>query len=120
MLVVEPGNSNAIIVADRLGMPQRMVERARHHLDDQHSHLNQAIEGTLRSRRLAETARNQALEAKLAAEQSKANLEQQRQELQAEQREYTRWIAWIRLRKARPHSSPPSAPRCRGEPKLTF
>ncbi|MFQ5492175.1 MAG: DNA strand exchange inhibitor protein [Phycisphaerae bacterium] len=95
LLLGEPGNSNAIIVADRLGMPQRMVERARHHLDDQHSHLNQAIEGTLRSRRLAETARNQALEAKLAAEQSKANLEQQRQELQAEQQEYTRWIAWI-------------------------
>ncbi len=91
----EPGNSNAIIVAERLGMPRHMAARARQHLDDQHRHLQEAIEGTLDSRRRAETARKEAHEALLAADESKARFEEQRRRLADEQREYQRWIEWV-------------------------
>ena len=91
----EPGNSNAIIVAERLGMSKRMAARARGHLDDQHRQLQEAIEGTLESRRRAEAARRAAHQATLAAGESKAKFEEQRQKLSEEREQYQRWIQWV-------------------------
>ncbi len=91
----EPGNSNAIVVAQRLGMPGRMVKQARAYLSDRHRELQKAIEGTLESRRHAEQARREALSARLDAERSRDEYEQQRRDLSAEQDEYRRWIEWI-------------------------
>ncbi len=91
----EPGNSNAIVVAERLGMSKRMAGRARQHLDDQHRQLQRAIEGTLESRRRAEAARRTALEATLAAGESQAQFEEQSRMLSAEREEYQGWIQWI-------------------------
>ena len=91
----EPGNSNAIVVAERLGMPPRLVKQARSHLGDRHRQLQKAIEGTLQSRRRAESARREALQAKLEADQSRHEYEQQKRELTNEQEDYRRWIEWI-------------------------
>ena len=91
----EPGNSNAITVAERLGMPARLAGRAHRHLDDRHRQLEQAIEGTLETRRRAESARQDALAAKLDAERSRARYEDQRDKLTEEKERYRRWLDWI-------------------------
>ena len=38
-------------IAQRLGLPRKVIKNARSHIDDQHRALSQAIEGTLDSRR---------------------------------------------------------------------
>ncbi len=91
----EPGNSNAITIAERLGMPGRLVKHARSHLDDQHRHLQQAIEGTLSARRNAEQARKDAHEAQIEARRTQERMEVQRVKLEKEQREYGQWIEWV-------------------------
>ncbi|HUU84010.1 MAG TPA: DNA strand exchange inhibitor protein [Phycisphaerae bacterium] len=91
----EPGNSNAIVVAERLGMSGHTAERARRHLSDQHRHLQQAIEGTLQSRRQAEAARQAALKAKLEADRSRERYEDQRDKLSEQREEYRQWVEWI-------------------------
>ncbi|MCH7814165.1 MAG: DNA strand exchange inhibitor protein [Planctomycetes bacterium] len=95
LLLGEPGNSNALIVAERLGMPQRLIQAARGYLDDRHRQLQQAIDGTLETRRQAESARRAALAAKLEADRSRDDYEHQRRELSAEQSRYRDWVSWI-------------------------
>ena len=91
----EPGNSNAIIVAERLGMPARLAKQARKHLADRHRQLQRAIEGTLETRRRAESARQDALAAKLDAERWRVRDEDQSRQLSEEQHRYRGWIDWI-------------------------
>lgn len=91
----EPGNSNAIVIAKRLGMPQRMVNIAKSCLDDSSRALNKAIEGTLTSRREAETARKEARLATVEADETRKKLERHREELQAQQEQFDRWSQWI-------------------------
>jgi DNA mismatch repair protein MutS2 len=91
----EPGNSNALIIAKRLGMSARLVQLARSYLDDTTRALNKAIEGTLGSRRQAEAARKAAREAELGAQRERENLERERKELEKSQYEYERWTAWV-------------------------
>ena len=91
----EPGNSNALIIAERLGMPKRLISQARGHLTGRHRALNKAIAGTLDSRRQAEQARNEALAARQAAEDAERRLTHQQQELEKAQADYKDWIGWI-------------------------
>ncbi|MCP4247021.1 MAG: DNA strand exchange inhibitor protein [bacterium] len=95
LLLGEPGNSNALTVAQRLGMPERLIQAARGHLDDSHRQLQRAIDGTLESRRQAESARRAALAAKLDADRSCEEYESQRRDLSAEQDRYRNWVSWI-------------------------
>ncbi|MBU0719383.1 MAG: hypothetical protein KJ749_14140, partial [Planctomycetes bacterium] len=71
----EPGNSNALIIAKRLGMPPRLVKQAKGFLANRTRALNDAIAGTLDSRRGAEQARKHAREAQLEAEQQRDDFE---------------------------------------------
>lgn len=88
----EPGNSNAIAIASRLGMPRKMVLAARRHLAGGHRALSRAIAGTLRGRREAERARVDAERARQeAARQTLAALDRARA-LEQEQRNYARWV----------------------------
>lgn len=91
----EPGNSNALIIAKRLGMPARLIGQAREYLDDTGRALNKAIAGTLESRREAEAARKAAHDAALQAEREKEGFEQRRAELEAKRREFDRWTEWV-------------------------
>ena len=91
----EPGNSHAITVAHRLGMPDDMFHRARKHLASHHHQLQEAIEGTLESRRKAESARLVAIKARFDADQQKAEYEKERQQLAQEQEQYRRWVQWV-------------------------
>ncbi len=91
----EPGNSNALIIAERLGMSVSLVRRAESHLSDRQQELSKAIEGTLASRRRAERARADARQAELEAERRREELERQTQALDEARQEHDRWVAWI-------------------------
>jgi DNA mismatch repair protein MutS2 len=91
----EPGNSNAIAIAERLGMPARMVARAQSHLADRHRALSRAIEGTLHSRRAAEEARKAANEARLEADRLRTVFEERSEKLKQAQAAYEQWMAWL-------------------------
>ncbi len=88
----EPGNSNAIAIASRLGMPKKLVHTARRHLAGGHRALNRAIAGTLSARRSAERARRDADKARQdAARRALAAFDQQKS-LQQEQAAYEAWV----------------------------
>ncbi|MCP4589562.1 MAG: DNA strand exchange inhibitor protein [bacterium] len=91
----EPGNSNAISIAERLGMPKGMVTRARSHLVDRHRALSRAIEGTLHSRRQAEEARKAARKAMLEADESRTRFERETHQLEQARVAHERWMAWL-------------------------
>jgi len=91
----EPGNSNAIEIARRLGMPQPLLKAAREHLAGKYRALSRAIEGTLESRRRAEAARQEAEQAALAAKQAEAEYRRQAEQLKAEQEAFRKWMERI-------------------------
>ena len=91
----EPGNSNAIVIADRLGMPARLVKRAQGHLAGRYRTLQEAIAGTLDSRRRAEQARRAARDAELDAARREEEAERKHQELSAAQERFDQWTRWL-------------------------
>lgn len=95
LLIGEPGNSNAINIANRLGLPPNIIQAARKHLSSSHEQLSRAIAGTLLSRRQAERARADAEKVKREAEQQKKAAAGELAELQRRQEEYQRWVSMI-------------------------
>jgi DNA mismatch repair protein MutS2 len=91
----EPGNSNALIIAERLGMPSWLIKSAQSHMDDRHQALQRAIDGTLESRRKAEAARESLEEARLASEKGRAELQERADSLKYAKKEHEQWVAWI-------------------------
>jgi len=91
----EPGNSNAIIIAQRLGMPRRMVKSARGYLSKRSQAINKVIASTLDSRRQAERARLDAHQALLDAEQQRIHFEKEQRRLRAELEAQQAWYAWV-------------------------
>ena len=91
----EPGNSNALIIAKRLGMPARLVQVAKRYLSDRTRALNRAIAGTLQSRREAEEARRAARGAALAAERERDRLEKDREGLERSRQAFDAWTHWV-------------------------
>lgn len=91
----EPGNSNAIAIARRLGLPGRVIKRAIGHLDDQHRSLSKAIEGTLEARRGAERARKAAALAQQEAKRSQESFQEQERILREERAAHEQWLVWL-------------------------
>jgi len=91
----EPGNSNALIIAERLGLPRSVINRARAHLGDRQQALTRAIAGTLATRREAEQARVDARRAELEAVRRQEELARQSRALDDARQEHARWVAWI-------------------------
>jgi len=91
----EPGNSNALIIAKRLGMPARLVQRAKAYLDDTGRALNKAIEGTLQSRREAEAARRAAREATIESQRAREEFERQQLEMERSRLAFDDWAKWV-------------------------
>jgi len=91
----EPGNSNALIIAKRLGMPARLVQQAKSFLDDRTGALNKAIAGTLQSRRDAEEARRTALEAAREAQRQSEQFQRDSEELKRSKEGFDHWTQWL-------------------------
>jgi DNA mismatch repair protein MutS2 len=91
----EPGNSNALIIARRLGMPAGLVKRAKWFLHDRAKTLNKAIAGTLKSRREAERARREARDAELEAMRDREQSKRQRAEYEESKRAFDAWTRWV-------------------------
>ncbi|MCO6436410.1 MAG: DNA strand exchange inhibitor protein [Phycisphaerae bacterium] len=92
----EPGNSNALIIARRLGMPGRLIHDARRYLDHSTRALNKAIAGTLESKREAERARKAAREAELDAQRQREEFERRSREMHASREAFEGWTRWLR------------------------
>jgi DNA mismatch repair protein MutS2 len=88
----EPGNSNAIAIASRLGMPKILVQAARKHLAGQHRALDRAISGTLRTRREAERARHDADLARQEAARATLAALDKAKALEQRQQAYAAWV----------------------------
>ncbi len=95
LLIGEPGSSNAINIASRLGLPPKVIEAARKHLSESNQQLDRAIRGTLQSRRQAEQARADAETAKAKAMQETDAARRELESLQVKQAEFDRWVERI-------------------------
>ncbi len=99
----EPGNSNALAIASRLGMPKRLIDSARKHLSGQYRALNKAIARTQGSRRDAERARRDADMARQDAARATLAAIDRAKALEVEHRNYAAWVE--RVMKLQPGES---------------
>ncbi len=90
-----PGESHAITVAGRLGLPKRIVSNARRHLGRRGAQFRRAIRATGEARKEAEAARSKAREAHLAAESQMQNYEAELAEVNRIRNEFRDWLASI-------------------------
>lgn len=91
----EPGTSQALIIAQRLGMSDRLVELAKGFLDQRGQSLTRAIAGTLDSRRDAERARQSARLETLEALRRREEYDKKRIILAQQQTDFENWSRWI-------------------------
>lgn len=88
----EPGSSNAIEIANRLGLPKRLISAAQRNLSRKARVLQQAIEGTRVVKRQAENARREAEDARLAASNARAQADAARTQLERQQADFQQWV----------------------------
>jgi dsDNA-specific endonuclease/ATPase MutS2 len=91
----EPGNSNAIEIAQRLGMHPRVVAAARRNLARKGRALQQAIAGSLDSKREAEVARGRADSARREAEDARAGADAARARFEKQQADFQVWVSRV-------------------------
>ncbi len=91
LLVGQPGQSNAIAVAEQLGLSAEMAAAAKAHLPEQHRALSRAIASTVDTRRRAEEARQEAEEAKVAAAGAEAAARTLADELSHKKEAFQQW-----------------------------
>lgn len=95
LLIGQPGESNAIQIAERLGMPRRLTDAARRSLAHRGGALRAAIHGTLESKRRAEQARESAEIARLAAADAAERAEHVRAALERRKSEFDHWLSHV-------------------------
>ncbi len=91
----EPGNSNAIIIASRLGMSKRLVKKAKSYLSGRHRAFKKAIEATVDSRRQAERARIEANKTMLDAEQQRIHYQNEAKRMEEARQAKEEWHNWL-------------------------
>jgi DNA mismatch repair protein MutS2 len=88
----QAGMSNAINIAQGLGMPKRLVTAARQFLSPQVRALHRAMEGTSAAKRQAEAARDAAERAKLRADQARREAHSAREQLERDKANFNNWL----------------------------
>ncbi len=91
----KPGESHAIAVAKRLGLTKRVIAASRRHLSDQGKQFRRAIRATGQARQVAEEAREQAIQAELAAKSQQESYESQLADLHRLKGEFETWLATL-------------------------
>lgn len=89
LIVGQPGRSNALQIAERLGIPRAILERARASLDPARVEAGQLLEQLQRERQSAEEARRLAERERREAARARARLEQEIAE--ERRRQQRRW-----------------------------
>lgn len=95
-----PGESHAITVAGRLGLPKRLTDAARKYLGQRGKQFRKAIQATSAARQEAESARVEARQAKLTAEDQSESYEAKLADLHRLQGEFETWLATLGEMKA--------------------
>jgi DNA mismatch repair protein MutS2 len=84
LLMGLPGRSNALLIAERLGMPKEVLETARAALNPQDLRAEDLLDEIHRQRNLAEQARRAAEQDRREAERLRAELEQRLEKIENE------------------------------------
>jgi DNA mismatch repair protein MutS2 len=98
-----PGESHAITVAERLGLPKRIIEAARRHASHRGGQFAKAMRRTGAARRQAEEARAEAAAAEIKAQTRAERLEEQFEDVEQFKGEFAAWLA--RLAELKPGDS---------------
>ncbi|MFB3891151.1 MAG: MutS2/Smr-associated SH3 domain-containing protein [Phycisphaerae bacterium] len=93
LLIGTPGESHAIVVAQKLGLPKRMIAAARNHLSAQGKQFRKAIAATTAVRKSAEAARADALAAQSEARSQSEVYQAKLADLHRLQAEFETWLA---------------------------
>jgi dsDNA-specific endonuclease/ATPase MutS2 len=88
----EPGTSNAIQIAQRLGMPQRLVNACERNMAGKAGALNDAIASTRHAKREAETARAEAEQARLEADRTERAAKNAHAALEQSRADFDQWL----------------------------
>ncbi len=88
-----PGESHAITVAGKLGLPRKLTSNAKRHLSAQGKQFSRAIRATSVARQTAEVAREDAQAAQLAALTQQENFEAKLADLHRLKGEFETWLA---------------------------
>ncbi|MCK6485767.1 MAG: DNA strand exchange inhibitor protein [Phycisphaerae bacterium] len=91
----EPGESNALRIARRLGLPRGVLQRAEEHLAGRRRSLSRAIRGTVEVRRKAEEARRVAEEAARRSTSEAEELRRRKVAMEEQQQRFARWMECI-------------------------
>jgi len=90
-----PGESHAITVAKKLGIPKRIAAAAQRHLSAQGKQFRRAIRATGAARQVAEAARKEAQDAQLTALGVQETYEAKLADLHRLQEEFETWLAHL-------------------------
>jgi len=82
-----PGRSNALAIAERLGLPDEIVSAARKEIDPAELRADDLLDEIYRQRDISRQARQRADEAKLEAEELRAELAERLEAIEDERRE---------------------------------
>ena len=88
-----PGESHALTVAQKLGMPKSLIASAKRYLSGAGRQFHKAIRATTAAREDAEDARDKARVAQLAAETQQELLQNRSGEVQKLQEKFLAWLA---------------------------
>jgi DNA mismatch repair protein MutS2 len=90
-----PGESNAITVARRLGLPKSITDAAYRHLPGQHQQFRKAMRQTTAARKDAEQARKDAEAAEIEALSRQESLDARMASLHEVREEFETWLATL-------------------------
>lgn len=92
LLIGEPGMSNAIAIAERLGMPRRVIHNARRNVSHRHAVFHAAMRDTIEAKRQAEDARAAAETARLDLDRRQGEADAARALFERQQSDFQQWV----------------------------
>jgi len=100
LLIGQPGESHAIIVAEHYGLPRRVTAAARRHLGSRGKQFRKAIRATLASRQASEAARSEAQTAKVQAETTHEAYQEKLTQLEGLSTQFADWLSTLPVMQA--------------------
>lgn len=92
LLIGQPGESHAIVVAEHYGLSRRLIRSARKHLPRQANQLRRAIAATAATRAASEEALAAAQAAQAQAQQQQEQYQRKLTDLESVSRRFSEWV----------------------------